>query len=80
MQDHEVISALCEKCGGLTQAAAILSTPDLYISPQVIYSWRERGRVSPHRRLHFLTVFNRVMPKRQHLALEWLADAAALSL
>ena len=67
--DLKVIGDLCDALGGLSAAARELSTDEQQLTPQHIYNWRKRGRVAPEQRLHFLTVFNRVMPKRKHLDL-----------
>jgi len=75
--DLKVIGDLCDALGGLSAAARELSTDAQQLMPQHLYNWRKRGRVAPEQRLHFLTVFNRVMPKRKHLDLSWLASPAA---
>ena len=75
--DLKVIADLCDALGGLSAAARELSTDEQQLTPQHIYNWRTRGRVAPEQRLHFLTVFNRVMPKRKRLDLSWLASPAA---
>jgi hypothetical protein len=77
MRDLKVITDLCDALGGLSATARELSTPKKKISPQHIYNWRKRGRVAPEQRLAFLTLYNRVMPKRRHLGLHWLASPAA---
>src|SRR5579883_1265339 len=79
MRDLKVITDLCDALGGLSATARELSIPDRPLTPQHIYNWRKRGRVAPEQRLNFLTVFNRVMPKRKHLDLTWLASPAANS-
>src|SRR5262245_21156642 len=74
--DSTVIEAFCQKVGGLKAAAALLQTEERPLTPQHIYNWRKRGRVAPEQRFHFREVFNREMPKRKHLGLEWLAAPA----
>lgn len=73
MQDDlATINLLEAKCGGLTKAASALG-----ITPFLLHNWKLRG-VASHRRLHFLTVFNSIMPRADRLGLEaWLARAPA---
>src|SRR5262245_57721773 len=75
--DQKVISDLCEALGGLSAVARKMSTDERPLTPQHVYNWRKRGRVSPEQRLNFLTLFNQVMPKRKRLDLTWLASPAA---
>ena len=75
--DLKVIDDLCDALGGLSATARELSTEQRQLTPQHVYNWRKRGRVSPEQRLNFLTLYNRVMPKRKHLDLTWLASPAA---
>lgn len=77
MRDLQAINDLCTAVGGLSAAARELSTPARPLRAQHIHNWRKRGRVAPEQRLNFLTVFNRVMPKRKHLDMTWLASPAA---
>ena len=69
MQDDLGTIALLEaQLGGLTKAATALG-----ITPFLLHNWKQRG-VAAHRRHHFFTVFNSVMPKAQRLDLEtWLS-------
>lgn len=70
MQDDlKTINLLIGHCdGSLTKAATALG-----ITPYLLHNWKLRG-VAAHRRLHFFTVFNAIMPKSVRLDLEtWLA-------